>query len=255
VATVKQRERKPANKPPADSTAPGPRKGKGGAPRLNRNAVKHGAFLNERKRTARATRDRHARAAEADAREILRSCGLENDPLAKLIARQVRRLETQAGRFESFLDSRGSFTRGGEVKGAVREFVSVTERLLGEARRLLEQLASMNTGSAASLEEAQRKARALVVAHPDAFTFTMRLTDDTRVFLDPDAPGAPVERSDDPGEAPMPPVETEAARRHQANVDAWERTHGTTRPAAPASPSRPALTPFQRAWIAGDDLP
>ena len=157
--------------PPATPVAPGsPRAGSAGredgtppsgrSPQRsggqagNRNAVTHGAYatgnaaLNDAKAAERDRRDRHATQAEEDALAILKACGLENDPMGRLVARQIRRLETQAGRFEAFLNSRGSFTKLGDVKPAAQAFMSVAERLLGEARHLLEQLAALRPKSA-----------------------------------------------------------------------------------------------------------
>lgn len=127
--------------PPQDPASRG--KKRGGAPLLNTNALKHGAHLDEAKRGVRASRDSHRRKAEREALTILRAAGMENDPTAKLVARQMRRLETVAARLESYLEARGYFTKTGDPKPAVAQLVQTTDKLLGEARRLLDQLAAI----------------------------------------------------------------------------------------------------------------
>ncbi len=132
-----KRDTHPPDSPPAGRQHPSGR-ARGGAPHGNLNAAKHLAYS---QRKAREQRDSHRRRAEREALEILRAAGLEHDPTAALVARQMRRLETVASRLESFLEARGFFQRGGDPKPAVRTLIETTDRLLGEARRLLDQLA------------------------------------------------------------------------------------------------------------------
>ena len=109
-----------------------------GAPRGNRNALKHGAYLSDAKRTARARRDKYRRRGEREAREILAASGLGEDPLAKLVARQIARLEAMAHRLEGWHDVRGYFTAAGELKASVSKEIDVIGRLLDEARKLFD---------------------------------------------------------------------------------------------------------------------
>jgi hypothetical protein len=137
-----------------------------------------GTHLAYSKRKARDQRDTHRRNAEREALAILRSCGLETDPLGRLVARNLRRLETQASRFEAFLDSRGAFTRAGTVKPAVGEYIGVVERLLGEARRLLDQLREVRDGGLpATLEEARARIAAIVGRWPASVEFRILAAD------------------------------------------------------------------------------
>lgn len=143
-------------------TAPGdmptaPRRKGGGAARKrpemarrgNLNARKHGAYLNAGKHAAAVARDRFRRRGEREARAILAAAGLQNDPTARMVARQVGRLEAMAHRLEEWHTRRGYFTRQGELKGSVGREVEVINHLLGEARRLLEQL-STDSGTLAA---------------------------------------------------------------------------------------------------------
>ncbi len=236
---MKRRVKKPADAappdlPPAGRGGVGPDAGKrkSGAQPGNRSAVSHGAYLNTLKRGVRATRDKHRRKAEAEALAILAGCGLTDDPLAGLVARQVRRLETMAGRLEAHLDSRGVFLRDGSVKPAVKSFVEVVERLLGEARRLLEQLASLAPKSVGDV------------------VFRAYVDDDSPLHPDatPGPAAAPPERPDaDP--APMlPPRESEAQRRLDAIMERHEQRTGEL-PAPPPAP----MTDAQREWERMDD--
>jgi len=109
----------------------------------NLSAKTHGAYLNIQKRGARAIRDRHRRRAEVEARTILRDAGLEGSATARLVARQVARLEAMVYRLESFHAARGHFTKEGVLKASVGREIEVVGSLLGEARRLLDQLASL----------------------------------------------------------------------------------------------------------------
>jgi len=118
-----------------------------GARTLNLSAKKHGAHLSEAKRTIRATRDRHRRTAEREARAVLAAAGLADDPLARLVAKQLRRLETMAGRLEDHLERRGYFKRDGSPSPAAVKLVDVVDRLLGEARRLFEGLRGEGRGT------------------------------------------------------------------------------------------------------------
>jgi hypothetical protein len=102
--------------------------------------VKHGAHLNAAKHDARLARDRHRRRGEREAREILVAAGLQGDPLARLVARQIGRLEAMAHRLEAWHEHRGYFTAAGELKGSVSKQTEVVARLLDEARRLMEAL-------------------------------------------------------------------------------------------------------------------
>ncbi len=118
-------------------------KGRGGAPKGNLNAVRHGAYsprLNALKRTAAAVRDRFRRVGEREARRILEAAGLTDDPLARSVARQVGRLEAMARRLEAHHERRGYFTRAGEIKGSVSQEIQVIAKLLDEARRLFGEL-------------------------------------------------------------------------------------------------------------------
>ncbi len=125
---------------PSDPRPPGepPRKGRGGAPRGNLNALKHGLFS----KAVQRTRDTFRRRAQREVHAILKYSGIEHDPLAVLVGRQLGRLETVASRLEMHLEKKGYFVgRTGDPKAAVARLVETTDRLLGEARRLLEQLA------------------------------------------------------------------------------------------------------------------
>jgi hypothetical protein len=206
---------------PDDHPPPSRGTGRGGAPPLNLNHLTHGAYLNTLKRGVRATRDKHRRKAEAEAHAILVGCGLERDPLAGLVARQVRRLETMAGRLEAHLDTRGVFLRDGSVKPAVASFVSVVERLLGEARRLLEQLAASARPPEKDMNYVCHFADGTMVGTLDAPAA---------------APPARVARLDAPGDVPISPV---APGPPRADV-------------APVPPR--SLSPFARDWMNGDDL-
>ena len=111
-----------------------------GAPKGNLNAKKHGAYLNEKKRGARALRDRHRRRGEREARAILQAHGLGEDPLARLVARQMGRLEAMVHRLEAWHEVRGYFTAAGELKASVAKEIEVIGRLLDEARKILDNL-------------------------------------------------------------------------------------------------------------------
>ncbi len=116
------------------STDAKPKRGPG-APVGNKNRQTHGL------RAERSHRDAHLRRAERDVREVLRSYALESDPMAKLVGRQLRRLEAAAGRLEERLGKRGWFTNRSEPAPAFAAYIGVVDRLLGEARRMLERLA------------------------------------------------------------------------------------------------------------------
>jgi len=127
----------------ASDTAPAR---KPGAQPGNRNAWKHGATaadMNSKRAAKRARLDDFQATAERQVQDVLRVAGLQSDPLAALVARQVGRLEAMAARLEAFHGGRGYFTKAGDLKPSVNRFVDVVDRLLGEARRLLEQLQSM----------------------------------------------------------------------------------------------------------------
>jgi hypothetical protein len=102
--------------------------------------VKHGAYLTAAKHDARDARDRHRRRGQREAAAILKAAGRESDPMSRLVARQIGRLEALAHRLECYHEARGYFTRAGEVKASVGREVEVVGRLLDEARRLFEQL-------------------------------------------------------------------------------------------------------------------
>jgi hypothetical protein len=104
------------------------------------NAVTHGAYLNEAKRGARATRDKHRRRGEREALNILKASGLKGDPLARLVARQVGRLEAMVHRLEHHHELRGYFNQANELKPSVAREADTIGKLLDEARRLFEQL-------------------------------------------------------------------------------------------------------------------
>ncbi len=90
--------------------------------------------LRSRKRQ-RELRDAASRRAEKEVRELLAHMGLEKDPLARIVARQIRRLEAAADRLEAKLNARGWFTKTGDPQPGVRTLIDITDRLLGEARR------------------------------------------------------------------------------------------------------------------------
>jgi hypothetical protein len=139
--------------------APGcARKSKSGAPKGNRNRVTHGAYLSEKKRTARELRDKYRRRGERVAREMLRELGLTDSPLARGVAKDLGRLEALAFRLETWLDARGWFKRDGELKSAVTRYIDVLSEKLGDYRRLLDQLpkASSATGITALILQADR---------------------------------------------------------------------------------------------------
>ncbi|MCI0656866.1 MAG: hypothetical protein L0170_07320 [Acidobacteria bacterium] len=100
----------------------------------------HGAYLNEAKRGARATRDKHRRRGEREALSILKASGLQGDPLARLVARQVGRLEAMVHRLEHHHELRGYFNQANELKPSVAREADTIAKLLDEARRLFEQL-------------------------------------------------------------------------------------------------------------------
>jgi hypothetical protein len=96
--------------------------------------------LNQDRREAELRRDKHKLAAEAEAQAILASCGLENDPLARALARQYSRLEFVALRLQEHLRTRGFFDARGEPRPALSQFVGGVQRLLDECRKMLDQL-------------------------------------------------------------------------------------------------------------------
>jgi hypothetical protein len=226
----------PPDVPAADSSAPTQPKRRGGAPAMNTNAVTHGAYLDEAKRTARATRDGHRRRAEKEARAVLVAAGLEDHPLAVLVSRQIRRLETVASRIEAHLEHRGYFDRKGDVKPSIKTLVDTTDRLLGEARRMLEQM--------------------LVMAPKDdgPIVFRILAADGADFALGPsfEPPAAPLPADPDgavPPAIPPPlaapqPAETSTAPLHP--VDAWERQQAAARDRARAE--------TLRAWASGGDV-
>ena len=115
-------------------------KRRGGAPVGNLNAAKQSPYLSKGKRGARAVRDAHRRRGQREARCILLAAGLGHDPLGRLVARQLGRLEGMAQRLETWHQHRGYFKAGGELKASVRKEIEVIDRPLGEARKLLEAL-------------------------------------------------------------------------------------------------------------------
>jgi hypothetical protein len=256
---VEDRIDTPPDVPAPDSSAPTQPKRRPGAPAGNVNAGKHLAYS---KRRARDQRDRHKRKAETEALDILRSCGLQEDPLAALVARNLRRLETQAGRFEAFLDSRGSFTRSGDVKPAVREYAGMVERLLGEARRLLDQLREVRDGGMpATLLEARQRVAAIVGRWPASVEFRIASADGTPFDLgDGLHPPASPLQADPDGAVPPPPAESNAAPRpaarptspHPLDVLASQSVP------APAADTRTAnerhRDAMRRAWATGSDI-
>ena len=122
----------------ADPT-PKPKRPKGGAPFGNCNAGKHLAYA---KKQAKKLQDRHRRGAQRMVREMLRDLGLENDPTAKLVGLQIERLEEVARRVYAYMEQRGFADRAGNPKPMLKLFVETTDRVLGEARRLLQMLGS-----------------------------------------------------------------------------------------------------------------
>lgn len=139
----------------ADDRQASPRstKSRPGAPLGNQNAVKHGAHLSEAKRLARVRRDKYRRRGEREARKILATSGLGEDPLAKLVARQIARLEAMAHRLEAWHDVRGYFTAAGELKASVSKEIDVIGRLLDEARKLFDSRTPRGSGGGPTLAE------------------------------------------------------------------------------------------------------
>jgi hypothetical protein len=126
-----------ANAQPSPDRA---QKRRGGAPEGNTNAVTHGAYLNEAKRGARATRDRFRRRGEREALAILKASGLAHNPLARLVSRQVGRLEAMVHRLEHHHELRGYFTQGNELKASVKQELEAIGGLLDRAHRLFQAL-------------------------------------------------------------------------------------------------------------------
>ena len=137
-----------AGNPPVVSPGTQPQDGekrgqkrRGGAPKGNQSARKHGAYardLHAGKNAARASRDRHRKKAEREARQILADFRLADDPWSKFLIRQVGRLEAMVYRLESHHSGRGYFTRQGDLKTSVSTEVAIIGKLLDEARRLLD---------------------------------------------------------------------------------------------------------------------
>jgi hypothetical protein len=100
----------------------------------------HGAYLTDAKRAAAVVRDRFRRRGEREARDILKAAGLEREPLARLVARQIGRLEAKVARLQEHHERRGHFDRAGLLKASVSVEARFIGDLLGEARRLFEQL-------------------------------------------------------------------------------------------------------------------
>ena len=125
-----------ADKP--STAAPQPkRRRRPGAPAKNKNAMTSGL------RAARLPADRFSRNAQRLVKDLLRHYGLEADPHARLIGRQVRRLESAAARLEDRGHKRGFFDAKGAVNSTLTTLISVTDRLLGEARSLLDRLGDL----------------------------------------------------------------------------------------------------------------
>jgi hypothetical protein len=100
----------------------------------NTSALRHGLYR------ARQERDRFRRQAEGEACAILKAAGLEADPLAGLVARQIGRLEAKVARLQEYHDRRGHFTKTGELRPSVLTEGKFIGDLLGEARRLFDEL-------------------------------------------------------------------------------------------------------------------
>jgi hypothetical protein len=128
-----------------------------GAQPGNLNARKHGAFS---ERPARDQRDGPRRAAERHVRELLAHHGLSKDPTARLVGRALVTLETMHVRLVSYAERRGAMDAKGNVKPATREAIDLAGKLLGEARRLLEQLAGQGSSSPDTLGAAMDKLEA-----------------------------------------------------------------------------------------------
>lgn len=126
--------------PGAQPDADPPPVRKGGPPKGNLNALKHGASM---KRARREQRDKLRRAAEVEAREALVALGLADHPLGRRIGLRLVDTETEIERLRVYIEGAGRFDRFGNLRPAFTTYLDLQQRDRVEIRALLERLSAL----------------------------------------------------------------------------------------------------------------
>jgi hypothetical protein len=239
-----------------------------GAQPGNSNAVKHGAYakrgikltkeLKSSRDKARLARETHKRKALKEARMILKRAGLENDPMSILVARQIARLESLAAVLEAHHEVRGYFERGGVLRASVSKYIETVDRLLGEARRLINALGggTQDTTLTQLIEKSIGDGPAIPVDKPHKLAVV-----DELLIPDQDPSDIFTNADDDHRDSESKPAARAAAKKDHARTDerlaalqrsVGARARGGSTPSTQPIPSKPKVHPDAWQTLSGN---
>lgn len=124
------------------------KKSRGGAPKGNLNAKKHGGYLNHLRREKDEERERIRRKFGRNAREMIAELGVPRTRASRELAEKYADLKMIQYHITNYLDKRGWHTNSGLLKPSTNKLVEVINDQLRVVGRLLEALGKMGPSKA-----------------------------------------------------------------------------------------------------------